>query len=119
MRKRSAFVTSVVTALALAIPATATATVYQYGCCSTSSGVTLKTTNGWLVRSSNNKNTPANRWYRLAGYYYDGTYGGTNYYVVDTLSQGYSVGTGASNTRQECTNVSGYFLVNVSCWTIE
>lgn len=112
-------VLAAVTATAIAMPASAAATTYQYGCCSTSNGTVLKTTDGWLVRTSNNKNTPSGKWYELAGFAYNGTFSGALYYDVSTLSQTYSYPAGSSSARHECINNSGFFLVNVSCWTIQ
>lgn len=119
MRTRTALLATLVTTLAFALPSAAGAAVYQYGCCATSNGVTLKTTNGWLYRTSNNKSNPPSRDYRLAGYLYDGSFGGSLYYSVIASSSPYSYPVGGASTRQDCTNVSGYYLINVSCWTIE
>ena len=114
-----ALLTTLLVIVAMALPAAAAAAVYQYGCCSTSNGTILKTTDGWLVRSSNNRNTPPGNMYRLDGYYYDGTVGGTSYYALSSTAQTYSVSAGGYSARHDCWNVSGAFLVNVSCWTIQ
>ena len=104
---------------ALAIPAGASAAVYQYGCCSTSNGVTLSTTDGWKVRSSNSRNTPSGQWYCLDRWDYNGTPSGSNVFGRCTSSGTDSISAGPNSSRQTCRNSSGSFLINVSCWTIQ
>jgi hypothetical protein len=114
-----AALTTITVVVTMVLPSIASATVYQYGCCSTSNGVVLKTTDGWLVRTSNNRNTPAGSMYRLDGFYYDGSPTGTNYYALSSTVQNVSVTAGGYSARHDCANVSGSFLINVSCWTIQ
>lgn len=118
-RRRVALLAVVGCVAALVVPAAALAAVYQYGCCGAGSGVVLSSTDGWKVRTSNNRNTPAGSNYCIHNYQYDGSAGGALVNGVCNTSQTSSLGTAGYSSRVTCTNNSGGYRVNVSCWAIQ